>query len=332
MPHKCKEVLMADLSAILKQYQMNYKPITDATIAGINNNYKNQAIADSKVYNDSLSQANQTLAQVPSQFNAQRNAADETKNQAMSLLPSELANSGAATDSGANYVASTNIGNGFQNTMGTIGTSQNAAKQTAQNAINTLNANEAANQAKLSASKASDLSSAATTEMNNILSNGYSQYNTEASREATEAANAASLAEQKKEAADALAYKYYIANNNKKKAANTISNSDYNKYFKTAQTFFNSGSGGLPEKDAQGNYPSTQWSPQAAMKYLQGLKVPNSVKDKIASQIVRTFPEYSEIDRNGNAYTVPARTYTLADYIKWFATNQAQQNKNLYGK
>jgi len=214
---------MADLSAILKQLKAIYSPVNQSTVSGINSNYANQSAADKATYNNSLAQAKQTLSQVPAQFNAQRNSADITKNQAMSLLPSSLANSGAATDSGANYVASTNIGNTFQNTMGTIGTSQNTAKQTAQNAINTLNANESASQSKLNASKASDLASAYSTAASNLISNALSQYNTDASREesATEAAN--TLAENQREYNNTLAYKEATAAN----AATSTANKNY---------------------------------------------------------------------------------------------------------
>lgn len=323
---------MANLSAIMKQIAGVYNPIAQTTANGINANYNAQSAADKAVYNDSLAQAKQTLAQVPSQFNAQRNTADVTKNQAMSLLPSNLDNSGAAVGSGANYVASTNIGNAYQNNMGQIGTAQNAARLAAQNNINTVNANEVANQAKLNGSRAGDLANASTSAQNNLLSNAYSQYNTQQAQEAQAAANAAALAERKQEAANDLAYKYaalhnkqMIAANKAKAKAGTISNSDYNKYLKATQTFYNSGTWDTDGNDKTN--PNPTWSPQAAMKYLQGLNIPNSIKDKIASQVIRTFPAYN----SGNS-AVPARTFTLADYIKWYATNQAKLNNTLYGK
>lgn len=211
---------MADLSAIMKQLQLTYAPVNQATVNGINSSYAGQSAADRAVYNNSLSQAKQTLSQVPAQFNGERSGADITKNQAMGLLPANLANSGADTDSGANYAARTNIGNTFQNTMGTIGKSQDAATQAAQNSIDNLNANEAATQAKLNSSKASDLASAYTSAADKILSDSYSQFNAQASREESAAEAANSLAEKQYEYGQNLALKKATAANTAAATAN----------------------------------------------------------------------------------------------------------------
>lgn len=301
---------MADLSAIMKQMQLTYAPVNQATVNGINQSYAGQSAADSSVYNNSLAQAKQTLSQVPSQYNAQRNSADITKNQAMNLLPTNLANSGAATDSGANYTASTNIGNTFQNTMGTIGQSQDAAKLTAQNSINTLNADESASQAKLDASKASDLANAYTTAASNLISNGYSQYNTTANREESAAEAAASLAEKQQEAANTLAYKKAVATTKTNTAKSKAAQTSYNQYLKQAQAIFNKSPVGT------GNYSVDDFAPQKTMTYIQSLPLTNSQKEQLANQVS------------------PRKDYnkTLTEYIKWYTTNQAKLNNDLYGK
>jgi hypothetical protein len=184
---------MANLSAILQQAKQMYAPITQATTDAINNSYAQQAAADKSVYNNAYTQGQQTLSQVPSQFNGQRNSADITKNQALNMVPTYLANSGAATDSGANYLARQSVGNAFQNTMSGIGKDQNAAVQNAQNNLNTLAANEVANQAKLNASKSTDLANAYTSTAGNILSQAYNQYNSDLNREEQAAEAAAAL-------------------------------------------------------------------------------------------------------------------------------------------
>lgn len=196
---------MADLNAIIQKIKSAYEPTNQQTLNAINQSYSQQSAADKDVYNSALSQANQTLSQVPQQFDTQRNTADITKNQSLNMLPTYLANTGAATDSGANYIASTNIGNAYQNSMSQIGKDQNAAKQNAQNAINTLNANEAASQAKLSASKSTDYANALASQANTILSAGLSQYEDELSREEQASEAAASRAESAQESAASLA-------------------------------------------------------------------------------------------------------------------------------
>lgn len=190
---------MADLSNWISNITNQESGTNNAELNALKSDYNSSISGLNGTYNNSLSQAKQTLNQVPSNYNTLRNTADITKNQATNMLPANLANSGAATDSGANYVASTNIGNAYQNTMGDIGKQQSAAQQTAQNNINNLGTTHQSDLGTLANTYNTNYANALSTNAKNILDTALSGYNSEASREeqAQEAANSLAASEQK---------------------------------------------------------------------------------------------------------------------------------------
>lgn len=168
-------------------------------IDAINAGYQQEKNAENATFGNSYKQAEQTLNQIPSNYNGLRNSADITKNQALSWLPQGLANSGAATDSGANYQARTNVGNTYQNTMNSIGQEQNKAQQQQQNAINTLGVTHASNLAKLNSDYQSSLASTLASQRQTIVSEALSAYNEDQNRAEQANESSASLGEQKRE-------------------------------------------------------------------------------------------------------------------------------------
>lgn len=181
-------------------------------IDALNSGYQQAKNSENATFGNSYKIAEQTLNQIPSNYNGLRNSADITKNQALSWLPQGLANNGAATDSGANYQARTNVGNTYQNTMNTIGQEQNKAQQQQQNAINTLGVTHQGNLAKLNSDYQSNLANTLATQRQNILSQALSGYNAEQSREEQAQEAAASRAEAARENAASLAEKEYEYN------------------------------------------------------------------------------------------------------------------------
>lgn len=169
-------------------------------IDALNTGYQQAKNSENATFGNSYKIAEQTLNQIPSNYNGLRNSADITKNQALSWLPKGLADNGAATDSGANYQARTGIGNSYQNTMNSIGQEQNKAQQQQQNAIDTLRTTHQSNLAKLGSDYQSNLANTLANQRQTIVSGALSAYNEDQNRaEQAREANA-TLAEREQEA------------------------------------------------------------------------------------------------------------------------------------
>lgn len=210
---------MANLDALITKARQEYKDYTDNQNKALTDSYNQLIASNNALYNNNIAQANQQLEAVPGQFAGQRNGADISKNQALSWLPKNLADSGSAVGSGADYQARTNIGTQYLNNMNTIGKAQNSAIQQAQNNINTINANNTSNLNNLYAQRLKDQNSLNSDINNKIMSSAQNMYSAELQREA----EAEKLAEQRRQYNENLKYKYSTSNNKSTKSSSNDS-------------------------------------------------------------------------------------------------------------
>lgn len=275
---------MANLTSWMNNVTASLNPSNQQQLNALKSGYQTGLNAENASYGNSYKQAQQTLNQIPSNYNGLRNSADITKNQALSWLPQGLANNGAATDSGANYQARTNVGNTYQNTMNTIGQEQNKAQQQQQNAINTLGVTHQGNLAKLNSTYQSDLASALATQRQNILSQALTGYNAEQSREEQAAEAAASRAEAARESAASLAEKEYEYNQSQASAANKAASELYSNTYNTAIKNY---AMPMKGKNAAGQEETFYHieNPTALLNYIDGSGLTDAQKNQLIDQI-----------------------------------------------
>lgn len=174
---------MANLDAWIAKQTADFREADQNQLNALKSGYRANADAENARYGSDYEQAKRQLSQIPESYDGQRAAADQAKNQALSLLPGQLADSGAAADSGADYAARTNIGSNYQNAMDSIGQEQNGAVQKQQNTVNTLTAQHQANLAKLGNAYKDSLANALASQAKTILSQALTGYDAQESRE-----------------------------------------------------------------------------------------------------------------------------------------------------
>jgi hypothetical protein len=271
---------VADLNSWIDTIKGATGNYTNEELGNLENGYNSVNSAITNAYNVAKAQKEQTLAEVPQQYETERNAADITKNQAMELLPQQLADAGAATDSGANYNSATSIGNTYQQSLSKIRTEQNKATEDAQNAIDTLGADYQTNTANAGNTYMTNRNSVLENAASTILSNALSGYNTQSSLEEQAAEKEKELAEQARESDNQIAAskdeKQWEINANtdyekwkyglESAASSGTSESELNQYLKTAQGMYYSQStengvtkyGGVGSVDDYNNMTETQ--------------------------------------------------------------------------
>jgi hypothetical protein len=133
-----RRVIMANLSAIEKKLQAQYKANQDAS----NANYQSQLDALTGKNTLDMAQANTAKNAIPTAYDPQRAGAALTMAQANSALPENVLNRGSSYgangNSGLAYSMGRDIGNSYQKNMGLIGTAQNKDLNTAQQNIDNM--------------------------------------------------------------------------------------------------------------------------------------------------------------------------------------------------
>lgn len=237
---------MADLNAAIQKIKSAMESSNKQQLDAYTKSYNQQLSDLTNTFNAQKAQQEQVLKEIPSLYNGQRNAADITKNQALQWLPQRLADIGAATESGANYIARTNIANQYQKNLSAIGEAQNKAIREQQNNIENLRLNYQTNAGKLKSQYMTDYANILQSQAQNYLNHAISYYQTEVNKELEQAR----LAEQRREAEAQLAlqraelaekkreYNLSLAASRAKSSANSLES-----YIQRAQKLY-SGSNG----------------------------------------------------------------------------------------